>query len=283
VRLSWNDLKILLAAEHSDSLINLAQRLGVDPTTASRRMKAIEQDLGLSLFTRSHGGLSLTQEAQQLLPHARSMQAASRALELSARRLHEAPSGLVRISAPPTIARTVIAPSIGVLRAQAPRICIELDTEPMNVQMQNFSTDIAIRLGEPKGLPDTLIVRKLGELDYAVFEPAKPYAVSDWIAYSDRFAHVPEAAFVEAQLAGEPAVMRSNDPMAILLAVQSGAGRAVLPLALANVFVEDIKVGPPVLARSVWALRHPETARTSAVQRVSDWLAGVFESRYRSN
>lgn len=277
MRLSWDNLRILLAAEQSGSLVNMAQRLGVDPTTASRRMKAIEQDLGLSLFVRSHGGLSLTQEAQQLLPHAKSMQAASRALELSARRLHEAPSGLVRISAPPTIARTVIAPSIGVIRAQAPRVCIELDTEPLNVRLQDFSTDIAIRLGEPKGLPDTLIVRKLGELEYAVFEPAKPYSLSHWIAYSERFDHVPEAAFVQAELAGEPPVMRSNDPMAMLLAVKSGAGRTVLPLALANLFGDAIKVGAPVLTRSVWALRHPENASTSAVQCVSDWLAGLLQ------
>jgi DNA-binding transcriptional LysR family regulator len=66
-RLPWDDLKLLIAAYRAGSLNALADQLAMDPTTASRRMKALEKSVGLSLFVRTHGALRLTAEARQSL------------------------------------------------------------------------------------------------------------------------------------------------------------------------------------------------------------------------
>jgi DNA-binding transcriptional LysR family regulator len=276
--LHWDDFRLLLAADRAGSLSGAAGELAVDPTTASRRMKALERSLGLSLFVRTHGALRLTEEGRRLLEHARSMEREERALRVTVGMLKEAPQGAVRVSAPPTLARCVICPSVGALRAAAPNLCLEVDTEPANVRLENWDADIAVRLGAPKGVTDTLLVRRFGSADYAVFEPEAPGGDLGWIAYPARFRHVPEAAHVETALAGRAPVLRSNDPMAMALAVANGAGRAVLPVALAGSVPGIVQAGPPVLSREIWGIRHRESGRTSGVRTVHEWLAGLFDA-----
>jgi len=275
-RVQWDEFRLLLAADRAGSLSGAARDLGVDATTASRRMKALEHALGLSLFVRTHGALGLTGEGRRLLDHARGMEREARALRTTVATLRDTPQGTVRLSAPPTLARCVICPAVGVLRERAPDLCLEVETEPANVRLEAWEADIAVRLGSPADLAETLLVRKLGLADYAVFEPASPSADPGWIAYPERFRHVPEATHVEQALEGRTPVLRSNDPMAMALAVARGAGRAVLPVALAGFVPGIVQAGAPVLTREIWAIRHPETGETSAVRAVHDWLAGLF-------
>jgi DNA-binding transcriptional LysR family regulator len=272
----WDDLKLLLAAERAGSLNALADQLAMDPTTASRRMKALEKSIGLSLFVRTHGALRLTGEGRQLLDHARAMEDAERAFRISVEALKDSPGGVVRISAPPTIARFVIAPGIGALRGTAPNLAIEMDTEPANVRLENWEADIAVRLGAPQDVTDMLLVRRVGVAPYAVFEPEQAQPDLGWVTYSRRFSHVPEATYVEDALAGSEPSLRSNDPMAMALAVAAGAGRAVLPVELGKSVPGIVQAGAPVLRREIWVLRHPETGETSAVRTAYEWLVGLF-------
>ena len=54
--MKWDDLQILLAASRSRTMTEAAHRLGVDQTTISRRLKALESDLGLKLVVRNRDG-----------------------------------------------------------------------------------------------------------------------------------------------------------------------------------------------------------------------------------
>jgi DNA-binding transcriptional LysR family regulator len=152
-----------------------------------------------------------------------------------------------------------------------------VETEPANVRLEMWDADIAVRLGAPTDVSDTLLVRELGLADYAVFEPEKPSRDSGWMAYPERFRHVPEAVHVEDELAGSAPVLRSNDPLAMALAVARGAGRAVLPVPLAGLVPGVVQAGPPVLAREIWGIRHRETGHTSAVRIVHEWIIGLSD------
>ena len=276
-RVQWDEFRLLLAADRVGSLSGAARDLGMDATTASRRMKALEHALGLSLFVRTHGALRLTGEGRRLLEHARTMEREERALRTTVATLKDTPQGTVRVSAPPTLARCVICPAVGTLRATAPNLCLDVETEPANVRLEAWEADIAVRLGSPVDIASTLIVRKLGEAEYAVFEPETVCEDLGWIAYPERFCHVPEAAHVEEALAGRAPDLRSNDPIAMAIAVARGVGRAVLPVALAGFVPGIVQAGPPVLAREIWGIRHRETGETSGVRAVNDWLTCLFD------
>jgi hypothetical protein len=59
----WNDLKSFLAIARSGRLTTAAARLGVDHSTLSRRLGALEHALKARLFDRSPSGYMLTEPA----------------------------------------------------------------------------------------------------------------------------------------------------------------------------------------------------------------------------
>lgn len=275
-RLKWDDVRLLLAASRAGSLAELARTMGLDATTVSRRTKALENAVGLSLFLRNHGSLGLTDEGRQLVKHAHAMEDAEHAFRISARKLHEAPEGVVRISVTPTLAQHVLGPGLPKLHKLAPGISVEIETDTANVRLEKWDADIAVRLGDLKDVTDTLLVRKIGTMQHAVFEPTRGPRPTRWVAYPERFSHVPEAAWTEEALAGADPVMRSNDPMTMALAVKAGAGCAVLPVMLGAQIPGIRQVGDVVAERDIWVLRNAETGETSAVRTTYDWLVGLF-------
>lgn len=277
--LSWDDLRLLLAASRVSSLSEFAQELSLDPTTASRRSKMLEMSLRLSLFQRGHGIFRLTDEGRHLLQFAQRMEEAELAFRSSARKLRDAPEGMVRISAPPTLARFVLAPGVASLHQQAPGITVEIETEPANVRLEKWEADIAVRLGSPKNVTDTILIRKVGRVDYAIFEPVDMRVPLGWAAYARRFSHVPEAAFIEDALGGMEPVMRANDPMLLAQAVSAGIARTVLPVMLGRAVPGLRQSGNPVLQREVWSLRNAETGEASAVKTAHQWLVELFGRR----
>jgi DNA-binding transcriptional LysR family regulator len=64
-------INYFLAAESAGSLTQAADELGVAQPTLSEQIRKLEQNLGVSLFTRAKQGLTLTEAGQQFLPHAR--------------------------------------------------------------------------------------------------------------------------------------------------------------------------------------------------------------------
>ncbi|MGH3248185.1 MAG: LysR family transcriptional regulator [Trebonia sp.] len=84
-----------------------AAHLGVSQQAVSKRLAALERDLGVRLFTRSAGGTQLTVDGQALLPHARellrverrasdSVRPGRRALRLDIMSYRTAPAAVVR-------------------------------------------------------------------------------------------------------------------------------------------------------------------------------------------
>ncbi len=271
-QIDWEDLRLLLAASRAGSLSGLASDMGIDATTASRRLKALERAVDVSLFVRTRGGLALTEQALHLVRYAQQMEQSEHGFRLAAQNMQSMPEGRVRISAPPTLARTVLAPGIAALQEQIPGLSIDLETESANIRLERLEADIAVRLGAPEDAHDDLVARKIGRAAYAVFSPIEAPASERWIAYPQRFAHVPEAKWVERRLNGAAPVLRSNDPVAMAQAVAAGAGSAVLP-ELMNGIVPGMKQqGSPILYREIWLLRHAEVGSTSIVRSACEWV-----------
>lgn len=271
-QIDWEDLRLLLAASRAGSLSGLASDMGIDATTASRRLKTLERAVDVSLFVRTRGRLALTEQALHLVRYAQQMEQSEHGFRLAAQNMQSMPEGRVRISAPPTLARTVLAPGIAALQEQIPGLSIDLETESANIRLERLEADIAVRLGAPEDAHDDLVARKIGRAAYAVFSPIEEPGTERWIAYPQRFAHVPEAKWVESRLNGAAPVLRSNDPVAMALAVAAGAGSAVLPELMSGIVPGMKQQRPPILYREIWLLRHAEVGSTSIVRTACEWV-----------
>src|SRR5690349_17083235 len=70
----WNDVRAFLAVARSGRLTAAAARLGVDHSTLSRRIAALEHSLKAKLFDRSPSGYTPTDQGRRLMPLAEEME-----------------------------------------------------------------------------------------------------------------------------------------------------------------------------------------------------------------
>src|SRR4051812_46115663 len=102
--LNWDDVRVFLAVQREKSLGRAGLRLSLDTSTVSRRLSALEAQLGARLFERTQKGLAETQLARRLVAAAEAMEAAHARLLRDAVSLETAAEGVVRISVAPGMA-----------------------------------------------------------------------------------------------------------------------------------------------------------------------------------
>ena len=105
-----SDLRVFLAVVSTASLSAAARQLDVLPMQVSRRIAALEEELGVRLFHRTTRSVSLTSEGELFLPYANTMTDA----EDSARR-ELVPSsakaqGVLRLTAPSVFGQSIVVP-----------------------------------------------------------------------------------------------------------------------------------------------------------------------------
>src|SRR5204862_161022 len=71
----WSDFRILLALSRAGSVAGAAKELGVDASTVSRRLTALEEGVGTRLVLRGGRELSWTAEGRAALAGAEAMEA----------------------------------------------------------------------------------------------------------------------------------------------------------------------------------------------------------------
>jgi DNA-binding transcriptional LysR family regulator len=181
----WDDIRVFLAIQRCGSLGQAAFRLGLDTSTVSRRLAALEESLGERLFERSRDGLAATRAAGAVLSAAEAMEAAHARLTREASDLESSVQGVVRLSMPPGLADTFIAPALPRLRALHPKLCIELDASARVLDIARHEADLALRSIRPENA-QLLTVKLLGAQRWAV-ATSQTYArelgrVDDWNA-----------------------------------------------------------------------------------------------------
>src|SRR5580692_3574263 len=96
--MEWSDLRIFLAIAREGTLGAAARKLGQSQPTMGRRLRALEQAIGHTLFQRTGDGFVLTDEGSAVLPHAERMEEDAVALQRQLAGHGRQLEGLVRLS-----------------------------------------------------------------------------------------------------------------------------------------------------------------------------------------
>jgi DNA-binding transcriptional LysR family regulator len=280
--LDWNDLRYVLALSREGSYAAAARRLGIDPTTVTRRLRAIEVALEARLFERgADGEMRLTQAGEVAARRAEIVEAEVGGLTAAVKGTDASASGTVRLTAVPILINRVLVPAAPNLVALHPDLRVELIAESRDLSLFRREADIALRLGRPaEDAGNRVLARRIGMLAYAV------YAATDlrsdpqnlpWVTYEEGMAHLPQARWIaktEPKEGGFSAVA-VNDAEAILQAVQAGLGRSLLPCVVADRIpsltrlpVDDV----PLIEREIWLLTHPDLRHLARIAAVLAWI-----------
>lgn len=172
VRFDWNRARAFLVTAEEGSLSAAARALRMSQPTLGRQVAALEEELGVALFERVGGRLSLTQGGLELAEHARGMGDAAIRMSVAASGQSQSVEGHVCISATEVGAAFILPPIVARLRRDFPGITLEVVASNTNSDLRRREADIAIRGVRPAD-PD-LIARRLRN-DTAALYAAQSY------------------------------------------------------------------------------------------------------------
>ena len=156
-----------MPVQRQGSLSGAARALGVTQPTVGRHIAALEQALGLVLFTRSQQGLLPTEAALALRSYAEAMGHSAAALVRAADSQGDGVRGTVRVSASEVMGVEVLPPLLAQLQAEHPALTVELVLSNRVHDLLQREADIAIRMTEPR--QDALIARRLGAIPLGLY------------------------------------------------------------------------------------------------------------------
>ena len=233
---SWEDYRLFLAIAETGSLSSAAKQLRLGQPTVSRKLAALEGQLGSALFRRSVEGAALTSAGERLLEPARKMAEWAGEAGRVAERSGEAPSGLVRVTAPPFVCFDFLAPFAAWLRQRQPGIRLELLSSTNYLDLQRGEADLALRGRPPTQRELKLVATRTHHNAVFVAKslaarlPRRP-RIQDlpWIAWAPPFEDLPPNPQLRTLVPDLRPVLTSDNILVHLAAAEAGVGALVLP------------------------------------------------------
>ncbi|MEH6410235.1 MAG: LysR family transcriptional regulator [Hyphomonas sp.] len=242
--LSWDHCRSLLSVYRTGSLSAAARTLGVTQPTIARHVEQLESALGgTSLFTRSPQGLSPTEAADALIPHALAMEASAAAMVRAASGPDDAMTGAVRITASEVIGIEVLPAILAAIGADYPQLVFELVASNETADLLRRDADIAVRMVRPS--QGALIARKIGDVALGMFArrdylerrgtPNRLDDLSDHalIGFDHETSGVQGLRAQGLDLHREMFTLRTDSDVAQLSAIRAGLGIGICQVALA--------------------------------------------------
>ncbi|KQO22156.1 LysR family transcriptional regulator [Acidovorax sp. Leaf76] len=283
----WELYRSYLGVLREGSLSGAARALGVTQPTVGRHIAALEQALGLTLFTRSQQGLLPTEAALALQPHAEAMGHSAAALvrAASGHGGGDGVRGTVRVTASEVIGVEVLPPILAQLQADHPALCIELALSNKVQDLLHREADIAIRMTEPR--QEALIARRVGVVQVGLYAHARylqahgmPKSLADLqqhrlIGFDEETPFLRNARKVVPAWRREAFALRSDSDLAQLALVRAGCGIGVCQVGLAGRAPELVRVlgAQFSVGLDTWVVMHEDLRGSPRCQHAFDALA----------
>ena len=154
-----NSLVIFAKVVEAKGFSEAARRLKIPLSTVSRRVAELEDQLGVRLLERSTRNLRLTNLGAEVLDHAQRCAELSEAVDNLVSNQLSTVAGLLRLSAPPSISDTLLAPLLAAFQASYPNVRVQVLVTDRFVDLIAAGIDLVFRFG---ALGDSsLVARKI--------------------------------------------------------------------------------------------------------------------------
>jgi DNA-binding transcriptional LysR family regulator len=284
LRYNWDDVIFFLEVARTRNLVRAGQKLKVDHTTVSRRVRELERGLNTTLFKRSKAGFALTEAGLRLLQYAEGMENNANAIVESVVGSEKADAaGAVRIAAMEGIGSMYLTACMAAFSKSYPSIQVELITDTRLLDMTRREADIFISFFRPKGR--RLSVKKIGEFKtflyasnaYLQRQPMpsdlKDLDSHDFIDFIDEHIHIKENRWLSDILRPAHVVFRSTSLISQYVAASSGLGIAMLPSYVAAQNRDLRPVLPSYFSvRDIWLSAHEDLLHIARIKAVLAFL-----------
>lgn len=242
-----NELLVFVRVVQAGSIRGAAEQLGMPKSTVSRKLIELEARLEARLLQRTTRKLGLTDAGRLYYDHAARIVGEIEDAERAVQRQHEAPRGLLRVTAPLNLA--VLGPIVSEYLAAHPEVRLELSANARVVDLIEERFDVGLRIGRLED--SSLVVRTLGVVTWILV------ATRGYLKKRGRPKTPAELKSHDALLFGSSATVTltherrteelslapkllTNDMDVLWAALKAGLGIAIVPAFLCE---EDLRAG----------------------------------------
>jgi DNA-binding transcriptional LysR family regulator len=272
--MNWEDLRYFVAIASAGTLSGAARQLNVDQATVSRRLAALESELGARLIDRQPRRAVLTAFGQKVLARAIEVETSMLAIKRLSLSASSESRAKISISAPPILARHFFAPQLLVLSQRLPQVQVSVLSESRFASLSKLEADLAIRLAP--GIADSDIVKKIGQMDFGLYASCSyPNAPNpeqwEFIGYTEHPATFDHKTWLHQIIGRRRVICEVADLSNQYEAACTGIGVAGLPCFLADQDARLMKLPCPesMLSLSIFLALHPDRRNDRLVRETS--------------
>lgn len=141
------DMRLFIATLDQGSFTAAAERLGLSKQFVSKRVGALEAQLGVRLLVRTTRRLRATELGLAYGEQARAIVQQVDDLEQTITGTSRSPRGRLRISAPMSFGTMHLSPLLPTFLAEYPEVSVELELSDRMVDLLGEGFDVAVRIG----------------------------------------------------------------------------------------------------------------------------------------
>ena len=292
---SLDDMAIFAAVVDAGGFSAASKSVGVSTPVISKRISALEAELGARLLNRTTRRLSLTEVGSVFYQHCIRVVAEARDAEAAVTFLHEVPRGLLRITAPIAFGSEQIARVLPGFMERYPEVQVEMDVSDRPVELAAEGYDVAIRLTSQP--PPLLAARRLkGTRRVVCAAPGywerygRPQRPADLVSHNC-IVYYPNPTFNEwhfesaggAETISVNGRYRVNNTVAILEAAVSGLGVARLSSFTVERYIESGELEPVLLdytapGADIYALYLPNRYLSTKARAFIDYMVAWYQN-----
>lgn len=287
---SPDDLLILLTVARLGRFTAVAEALETTHTTVSRRIAALDRQLGGRTLARTPTGWELTDLGQHALRAAESIESSLSTLTSAVSQRGETVSGVVRVHVSDAFGAYIAAPAVVRLQHHHPRLKVELLSSTRRASRNRSGVDLEVVAGRVEDSRAEVMV--LTEYFLRLFaspgyleEAGKPSTLADlerhrFVSYVDSELQIAELDYRSSGLPVPAAAFQATSIFAQLQAVRADGGIGMLPSYVVHEDPDFIPVLADTFQRRITysAVARSESLRSPGVQAV----VGAFLSETRN-
>ncbi|MGY0504529.1 LysR substrate-binding domain-containing protein [Luteimonas sp. e5] len=158
-----NDLYCFSVVVEHGGYAAAERAVGIPKSRLSRRIAQLEKDLGARLLQRSTRRFAVTELGQAVYRHAQEMLAAAEAARDAVARVATTPRGLVRLSAPVSLAQELLPRVLPDFFERYPDVRLQVHVSNRRVDLVEEGFDIALRVRSRLDEDGDLVLRSFGQ------------------------------------------------------------------------------------------------------------------------
>lgn len=153
------DLRVFVLVARRSSFVAAATELNASPALVSKRVRLLEENLGVRLLHRTTRRVAITEDGERVYHWAQRILDAMQQMHEEVSALHQEPRGQLRMVSSFGFGRRYLAPAIAQLSARYPELDIRFDVHDRLVDLVGEGVDLDIRVGDE--IAPELIARQL--------------------------------------------------------------------------------------------------------------------------